>query len=228
MRLSIIIPTLNEAANLQHTLDALQGMRRRGHEVILVDGGSHDATRQRARPLVDRVIESAPGRAMQMNAGERQAQGDVLWFLHADTRVPENADQLMEKILRDGRHHWGRFNVRLSGGHGLFRVIEFMMNLRSCLTGIATGDQGIFIKRCCFQTLDGYPSIALMEDIEFSRRLNKHYGRPACVATPLITSSRRWERQGIIKTTLLMWRLRLAYFFGARADELKRLYRDNG
>lgn len=227
MRLSVIIPTLNEAENLQHTLAPLQAMRRRGHEIILVDGGSTDATLQLAHPLVDQIIESSPGRAMQMNAGARQARGDVLWFLHGDTLVPRDADQVIEKTWRDAAHDWGRFNVRLSGGHVLFRVIEAMMNLRSCITGIATGDQGMFIGQRCFESLGGYRDMPLMEDIELSRRLKKNYGRPACIATPLITSSRRWERQGIIKTVILMWRLRLAYFFGANPVELKQRYSDH-
>lgn len=227
MTLSIIIPCLNEASTIQATLQALQGIRRRGHEIILVDGGSRDNTLNLARPLVDKLLLSSPGRAVQMSTGGRHARGDLLWFLHSDTLVPEQADRLIEQTLSDSRYSWGRFDVRLSGKHPLFRMIEFMMNLRSRLTGIATGDQGIFIKRHCFTALDGYRNITLMEDIELSRRLKRQYGRPACIKTRLTTSSRRWEKYGIISTMLLMWRLRLAYFIGVNPDSLKQHFRDN-
>jgi len=223
MKLSVIIPVLNEAASLPATLMPLQALRQRQHEIILVDGGSSDDSTTVAQELVDRVIESSPGRATQMNNGARHAHGDVLWFLHGDTLAPDTADKLIEQALSRKDKRWGRFQVRLSGSHPLFRLIEFMMNLRSRISGIATGDQGIFIHRDSFEKLGGFDNIALMED----KRLKRHYGRPACVTSRLITSSRRWEKQGIISTVILMWRLRLAYFLGRHPDNLKQSYSDN-
>jgi len=227
MKLSVIIPVLNEAASLPATLMPLQALRQRQHEIILVDGGSSDDSTTVAQALVDRVIESSPGRATQMNNGARHARGDVLWFLHADTRAPDTADELIEQALSRKDKRWGRFQVRLSGSHPLFRLIEFMMNLRSRISGIATGDQGIFVRRDSFEKLGGFDNIALMEDIAISKRLKRHYGHPARVTTRLITSSRRWEKQGIISTVILMWRLRLAYFLGRHPDNLKQSYSDN-
>ena len=223
MRLSIIIPTLNEAKNIHSILTTLQPLRGQ-HEIILVDGGSTDSTIETASPLVDKVISSQQGRAMQMNTGSQQATGDVLWFLHGDSLPPENAAQLIEKHLIHPRKHWGRFDVRLSGQHFMFRIIERLMNIRSCITGIDTGDQGIFIKQDVFEKLYGYKPKALMEDIDISKRLLKQFGRPACINKPLITSSRRWEKHGIVKTILLMWQLRLAYFLGSKPDALARRY----
>jgi rSAM/selenodomain-associated transferase 2 len=221
--LSIIMPTLNESATLQHTLLQLQPLRTRGHEIILVDGGSVDGTVELAEQLTDRLIQSSPGRARQMNAGAQRAAGDVLWFLHADTVVPPAADRLILNNLHHSGRHWGRFDIRLSGKHPLLRLVGRMMNLRSGLTGIATGDQGIFVRRGVFQCLGGFPDIPLMEDIALSRDL-KRFGRPGRVSQPLITSSRRWEEKGIVRTILLMWRLRIAYFLGADLDGLARQY----
>ena len=200
---------------------ALQGLRRAGHELILVDGGSDDGTRELARSLVDRLIDSSAGRARQMNAGAQVAHGEILWFLHLDSRLPPGAAQ--QVIDSAGGGGWGRFDVRLSGRHILFRLIERLMNLRSCISGIATGDQGIFVHRELFFAPDGFPDIPLMEDIVLSRRLRCRR-RPVCLRPPLVTSSRRWERHGILRTVLLMWYLRLAYFLGASPDYLARLY----
>ena len=221
-RLSIIIPCLNESAIVRKRLVALQGLRLAGHELILVDGGSDDGTRELAGPLVDRLIDSPPGRARQMNGGARAARGEILWFLHLDSRLPPGAAQRV--IDSAGGGGWGRFDVRLSGRHILFRLIERLMNLRSCISGIATGDQGIFVHRELFFALDGFPDIPLMEDIALSRRLKRRQ-RPVCLRPPLVTSSRRWERHGILRTVLLMWYLRLAYFLGASPDYLARQYR---
>ena len=223
MKLSIIIPALNEAENIKATLGPLQVLRQGDCEIILVDGGSKDDTTELAQKLVDKIISVPRGRANQMNAGAVQADGDVFWFLHSDTLTPDNADQLIEQALASDRH-WGRFNVRLSGSHTGFRIIEWMMNIRSCITGIATGDQGIFIEKKVFEQLDGYASIPLMEDIDISKRLMKNHGRPACIDDKLITSSRRWEQQGIIKTVLLMWQLRLSYYLGTDPDTLAGRY----
>ena len=222
IRLSIIIPCLNEAGIVRERLEALQGLRRSGHELILADGGSDDGTRELAAPLVDRLVDSTPGRARQMNAGARAADGGILLFLHLDSRLPPDAERGVIDAL--GAKGWGRFDIRLSGRHILFRLIERLMNLRSCITAIATGDQGIFVGRELFSTLGGFPDIPLMEDIALSRLLKRH-SRPHCLHTPLITSSRRWERHGILRTVLLMWYLRLAYFFGASPEYLVSLYR---
>lgn len=221
-RLSIIIPCLNESAMVRERLEPLQGLRNAGHELILVDGGSDDATRELAGPLVDRLLRSTAGRARQMNAGARAARGEILWFLHLDSRLPPGAAQ--QVIDSAGGGGWGRFDVRLSGRHILLRPVERLMSLRSRISGIATGDQGIFVHRELFFALNGFPDIPLMEDIALSRLL-KRRRRPVCLRSPLVTSSRRWERHGILRTVLLMWYLRLAYFLGARPEYLARLYR---
>ncbi len=222
MRLSITIPVLNEAPNIAQYLSKLQSYRDAGHEVILVDGGSTDATLQQAQGWVDRIVQSGRGRARQMNAGAEQAQGDVLLFLHADTRLPENADSLIREALEAGRV-WGRFDVRLSGEAWALRIIETLMNWRSRLTGIATGDQAMFVLREAFAHLGGFAEIPLMEDIELSQRLKK-ISAPCCLHTRVVTSSRRWETQGILRTVLLMWGLRLAWFFGVSAARLHKIY----
>jgi len=187
-------------------------MRRRGHEVILVDGGSADATRELAAGLCDRILTAPRGRAAQMNAGAREARGDILLFLHADTRLPENF------VLE--RHVWGRFDVRIEGRHPLLKVVAWSMNLRSRLTGIATGDQAIFVRRDAFP---GFPELPLMEDVAFSKMM-KRRARPACLRAKVITSGRRWESRGVLRTVLLMWRLRAMYAMGVSPDELARRY----
>ncbi|MDZ7662971.1 TIGR04283 family arsenosugar biosynthesis glycosyltransferase [Thiohalophilus sp.] len=223
-RLSIIIPTLNEADSLPATLERLQPLRSRGHEVILVDGGSMDKTIDIARPLVDRILNSEPGRARQMNVGASQARGDIFWFLHADTLIPVLTDQIIDHAIDGRKLAWGRFDVRLSGKDVRLRLIAFMMNRRSRLTGIATGDQGIFVTRALFETINGFIEQPLMEDIEISRRLKRH-ARPICLEQKLITSSRRWETRGIWRTVFLMWRLRLRYALGGDPHKLAKLYR---
>lgn len=222
-RLSVIIPALNEADNIEATLRPLQPWRRSGHELILVDGGSQDGTRAIAAPLVDIVLTSAPGRARQMNAGANAAGGEVLLFLHADSVLPPGADTMVLQALEQRR--WGRFDVRLSGRHGLLRVIERMMNWRSCLTGVVTGDQALFLEHALFDEVGGFPDLSLMEDIALSKRLRHQQGWPACIHRPLVTSSRRWEEYGILRTILLMWQLRLAYFLGVPPQRLARYYR---
>lgn len=224
--ISIIVPVLNEATAIVSTLSSLQPLRAAGHEVIVVDGGSHDATLALATPWADQVIRAERGRARQMNAGADLACHEVLLFLHVDTQLPDNADQLIIEGLRNsGRHppQWGRFDVQLSGKHFLLRIIEHSMNQRSRLTGIATGDQAMFICRDLFQRVGGFPDIPLMEDITLSRLLKRHT-LPLCLRQRVITSSRRWEQRGIVRTMLLMWRLRLAYALGADPQRLAQLY----
>ncbi len=222
MKLSIVMPVLNEAADIAAVLQALAPYRARGTEVIVVDGGSSDGTPELARPLADRVIAGPRGRGAQMNAGAAAAQGDLLLFLHADTRLPENADRLvLDGLTRSGRS-WGRFDARFDGG-GLLAVIALMMNLRSRLSGIATGDQAMFVTRAAFEVAGGFPLIALMEDIALSARL-KRIGRPLCLAARVTTSARRWQRHGVLRTILLMWKLRLAFYFGADPVRLAQAY----
>lgn len=222
-RISVIIPALNEAAGLPHTLAALQGLRQRGHEVILVDGGSSDTTVAVSRPLVDTVLQATRGRALQMRAGAQAASGTVFWFLHADTHVPAQADRLIHTALQDSRALWGRFDVHLSRQRPSLRLVAALMNARSRLSGIATGDQGIFVRRDIYNAVGGFPPVPLMEDIALSRALRRH-GRPVTIRQRLRSSPRRWEQHGVIRTILLMWTLRLAYFLGVTPDRLARYY----
>jgi rSAM/selenodomain-associated transferase 2 len=221
--LSIIVPVLDEAATIVAALEALALLRSRGAEIIIADGGSRDATAVLARPLADCSLVSVRGRATQMNAGAAAARGGVLLFLHADTRLPPDADRLILGGLAQSRRAWGRFDATIEGEHPLFPIIAWFMNTRSRLTGIATGDQAMFVTRAAFAAAGGFPEIALMEDIAFARRL-KRMSRPLCLRARVTTSGRRWETRGVLRTIFLMWRLRLAYFFGAKPDDLARRY----
>jgi len=223
MAISIIVPCLNEAEGIGGTLSALAPLRSRGAEVIVVDGGSHDGTVERAAPHADSVISAPRGRASQMNAGAARARGEILLFLHADTQLPESADALIVEGLQRLRRGWGRFDVAISGSHPLLRVVAWLMNARSRLTGIATGDQAIFVTRSLFTAAGGYPDIALMEDIALCKRL-KRFGPPLCLRHRLTASGRRWEKHGVVRTILLMWRLRLAYWLGADPRKLAVRY----
>lgn len=217
------MPVLNEAAHLGAVLQRLTLLRERGAELIVVDGGSGDGSADLARPLADKVIVAPRGRASQMNAGAAAARGGVLLFLHADTQLPPDADRLvLDGLARSGRD-WGRFDVRIEGRHPLLPLIARLMNLRSRASGICTGDQGLFLRREAFEICGGYPPIALMEDIALSRAL-KRRGPPLCLAQTAITSGRRWERRGALRTMFLMWRLRLAYYLGADPNKLAGLY----
>jgi rSAM/selenodomain-associated transferase 2 len=221
--LSVIVPVLNEAATIAAAMNALAPFRERGAEIIVVDGGSTDETVALGRPLATFLIGAMRGRASQMNAGAAIARGHVLLFLHADTRLPADADRLIvDGLARSGRA-WGRFDVAIEGVHPLFPVIAAFMNARSRATGIATGDQAMFVTREAFAAVGGFPDIALMEDITLARRL-KRVSRPLCLAARVTTSGRRWEKRGVLRTVLLMWRLRLAYFLGAKPEDLARRY----
>ena len=225
MRLSIVIPALNESGNIVATLTPLQTMRAHGAEVILADGGSIDATTQLATPLVDCVVKTIRGRALQMNAGAAAATGDVLLFLHADSTLPPGADQLILNGLQSESRAWGRFDVSIEGGHFFLPVVAWFMNIRSRLTGVATGDQGLFMTADAFSRVGGFAKIPLMEDLAMCAALSKG-GPPLCLRQKIITSGRRWEKQGVWRTILVMWRLRLAYFFGADPVDLHRIYYD--
>jgi rSAM/selenodomain-associated transferase 2 len=222
MSLSIIMPVLDEAAGIAASLAALAPYRTRGCELIVVDGGSRDGTLAMASPLADRVLTAPRGRAAQMNAGASVARGDVLLFLHADTKLPANADALVRDGLAQSGRIWGRFDVRFDHD-GIMPLIAAMMNLRSRVTGIATGDQAIFVTRAAFDAIGGFPAQPLMEDIALSSRLRR-VSRPAYVCAHVTTSARRWQKQGILRTVFLMWRLRLAYFLGADPAHLARQY----
>ncbi|MBK6629616.1 MAG: TIGR04283 family arsenosugar biosynthesis glycosyltransferase [Betaproteobacteria bacterium] len=220
--LSIIVPALNEADGIEAQLCALAPLRARGVDIIVADGGSNDGTVALAQPHADRVVAAPRGRARQMNAGAAVARGETLLFLHADTRLPPDADRLVGKALA-GDAVWGRFDVAIEGRHPLLPLIARLMNLRSRLTGIATGDQAMFVSRAAFAACGGFPAIPLMEDIALSRAL-KRLGRPVCLRPCVRTSGRRWDQWGFWRTVLLMWRLRLAYFFGADPARLARDY----
>lgn len=222
MRFSFIIPTLNESHFIQACLVDLQTLKD-ACEIIIVDGGSNDNTLIIAKPLADKIIKSTPGRARQMNVGAKQAKGETLVFLHADTFLPENALDLITKALTKTNNGWGRFNIQLKGKHPMLKVIAVFMNFRSCLTGIATGDQVIFVSKQLFDKVGGYPDIALMEDISFCAKL-KNFSDFTCIKAKVTSSGRRWEKNGIFKTILLMWRLRLGHFFGENPDTLSTLY----
>lgn len=224
VHLSIVMPVLNEAAAIAPALRSAARFRALGAELIVVDGGSSDATAALCTGAADRVVQSAPGRARQMNAGARAASGSVLLFLHADTVLPDDAAALIAACLRNPRRSWGRFDVHIAGRSAMFPLIGGLMNLRSRLTGIATGDQAIFVRRDLFQAVGGFPEQPLMEDIELSGRLRR-LGWPACLRAKVTTSGRRWERYGVWPTIWLMWRLRLLYWLGVPAARLAAAYR---
>lgn len=219
--ISIIIPTLNEADTLPVTLKSLQALRGEQIEIIIADGGSCDGTLEIACSLADTVLSTHKGRARQMNAGAARANGDVFLFLHADTRLADNATRMIEQHSLP--HQWGRFDVRLSGQHWLLCVIGWLMNRRSCLTGIITGDQGLFVHRTLFEKNGGFPDIPLMEDIAISKKLRRG-NPPVCLKSRIIVSARYWEQHGVWRVMFKMWWLRLAYFFGAPAERLAKHY----
>jgi rSAM/selenodomain-associated transferase 2 len=223
-RVSIVVPVLNEAEGITATLQALQPLRRDGAELIVVDGGSTDATLARCAGLADQLLSSARGRARQMNIGAQAATGTVLLFLHADTRLPDAALNQVRRALASGERDWGRFDVVIEGRSRLFPLIAWMMNWRSRLTGIATGDQAMFVRCPSFDAVGGFVEQPLMEDIELSRRLCRR-GRPACLRARVVTSGRRWEKHGVGRTIVLMWRLRLLYWLGVSPQRLAQAYR---
>ena len=226
--ISVIIPALNEARTLASTLIPLQSLRQQDIEIILVDGGSSDSTLEIAKPLVDTVLESQQGRALQMNAGAASAKGDLLLFLHADTQLPSEAFSALRSLLQQQAGFWGRFDVTADSNRWIYRLVTRMMNLRSCITQVATGDQAIFIHRSLFLKSGGYPEIPLMEDIAISKKLRK-LQRPVCLRNKAVISTRYWQNHGVVQSIFRMWRLRLVYFFGASPHRLVRqYYREHG
>lgn len=221
-RLSIIIPVLDEASGIVAILQRLQPLRAQGAEIIVADGGSTDASRTLAEPLADLVLTSPRGRGCQMNTGAAAGQGPVLLFLHADTLLPANAMEAILLAIRRGAA-WGRFDVRIDGSACGLGLIAFMMNWRSRLSGIATGDQAIFVTRAAFEQAGGFPDIPLMEDVAFSSRMRR-LTKPACLRMKVLTSGRRWEKNGVVTTILNMWRLRLRFFLGANPTDLANDY----
>lgn len=221
--LSIIIPVLDEAEIIGAALSRLSACRARGAEIVVADGGSGDATADLARPLADRVIAAPRGRARQMNAGAAAASGDILLFLHCDCVLPADAGRLLREGLAQTGAAWGRFDVRIGARAPILRMVAAMMNARARLTGIATGDQAIFVRKDAFESAGRFPEIALMEDIALSRAL-KRISPPLCLRAKVTTSGRRWEKNGVFRTIVLMWRLRLAYFLGASPAALARRY----
>jgi rSAM/selenodomain-associated transferase 2 len=224
MAITIVIPILDEAPIVPRMLRHLATLRERGVEIVIVDGGSADASADLVRAAGLPLLAAPRGRARQMNTGAAAANGDGLLFLHADTQLPPLGDELANAALADGERVWGRFDVRIEGRSLALRVIAWLMNLRSRLTGIATGDQAIFVTRVAFERVGGFPNQALMEDVELSRRLLR-LSRPACLHAKAITSGRRWEQRGIWRTVMLMWRLRFDYWRGMPVNELARRYK---
>lgn len=223
LRLSFVIPVLNEALLIGQALGELQQFRKLGHEVIVVDGGSQDDTTNKALGLCDKLLQCAPGRSRQMNHGAAESIGDLLVFLHVDSRLSPQAAVLLPQILLDPRVQWGRFDVSLSGRSILLPVVATAMNWRSRVTGVATGDQAIFVRRALFRRLGGFAPIALMEDVELSKRLRR-VAPPRCLRAKIQVSARRWEQQGLLHTILQMWYLRLLYFLGVSPDRLMNIY----
>lgn len=223
MRISVIIPTLNEENTILRTLDALS--RLSPDEIIVVDGGSTDRTRETAAERRSIVISSARGRARQMNRGAKEANGDVILFLHADTLLPPSAMEDIRAALSDPECIGGRFDVELEGDHWALKWIGMMISLRSRVTKVATGDQAIFVRRKVFEELGGFPDIPLMEDIAFCQMLRKN-GRLACLKSRVVTSARRWEKEGVWRTILKMWTLKLLFLAGISPFRLKQFYGD--
>ncbi len=222
--LSIIIPVLNEERFLTRNKERLVSLLQEGHEILVVDGGSRDDSANIARELGCKVFCTRPSRGHQLDYGANHSKNDVLLFLHADTHLPSHAAQVIVQVLTRPEQLWGRFDVRFSNPHPVFQVIAWFMNKRSCLTGIVTGDHALFIKRKLYFSCGGYMDIPLMEDVEFCRRLKKR-ASPVCLSEEVVTSSRRWEQNGILKTIITMWWLRLMFFLGRSPEKLTGLYR---
>jgi len=220
--ISVIIPTLNEAENIERLLQSLQPLRQQGHEIIVVDGGSTDNTRALSAPLCDHHLQQLKGRARQMNAGAAIAQGDWLWFVHADSELP---DALWQQFPASAQASsaWGWFQVKISASQPLLKLVAAMMNIRSRLSSVSTGDMGQFVSRKLFRQVGGFADMPLMEDIQLSKTLRK-IQPPTVLPGPIVTSARRWQQQGVVRTIILMWRLRLLFWLGVPASRLQKSY----
>lgn len=213
----------NEAGLIREQLQSLQCYRAKGHELIVIDGGSVDGTLEQVKGLADSCEVSAVGRSKQMNQGASLASGDILLFLHVDTELPIEADECICAALAARGSRWGWFDVKLSRPRLAFRIVASLMNLRARLTSVSTGDQALFVEKELFQEIGGFPRLPLMEDIAISKLLRRQ-GRPARPAGRVTTSSRRWEEKGLVSTILLMWRLRFLYFIGVKPQRLREMY----
>jgi len=222
--ISIIIPVLDAAPVLAEALASLQELRARGNEVIVVDGGSRDNSLAVARKAADRVVMSGASRALQWNTGADYARHEVLLFLNVDSRLPPQADMLVAEALQPQAARWGRFDLRLDSPRPVYRLVERVINMRSHVSGIATGEQALFVEREYFERVGCFDRIAHMEDVAFSRKL-LHFARPQRITTPVLASAGRWERDGVLRTALLLGRLRLAFALGADPDRLAVLHR---
>jgi len=223
INVSVIVPVLDEEKTIATTLDALIALA--PHEIIVVDGGSTDRTAEICQQFGVKVMVSARGRARQMNSGAKAESGDILLFLHADTTLPNSAFDDIRLALGDSRYVGGRFDVELAGQHWMLKVIGAMINYRSRLSKVSTGDQAIFVRRFVFEQIGGYPDIPLMEDLAFCRML-RHTGEIACLKSRVMTSARRWEIDGVWRTILRMWALKLLYLAGVSPNRLKQYYAD--
>jgi rSAM/selenodomain-associated transferase 2 len=225
-KISFILPVLNEAGLIVEQLQRLQAYRQKGHEVLLIDGGSTDGSAELAMTLADVVETTLPGRSRQMNHGAELASGDIFLFLHIDTSLPEAADALVLRAMEQDRAGWGWFDVRLSNCRAPFRLIAWMMNVRARLSAVCTGDQALFVGRELFAGVGMFPALPLMEDIAISKKL-RGISKPVRIVQTAVTSSRRWEERGLLKTVLLMWQLRLLYFLGVSPSRLVIMYYPN-
>ena len=235
---SIIIPVLNEAGNLAHLFTNINKLNPKPQQVILVDGGSTDDSIDIIRIFINELMpdnnrkidwqmtESKSGRALQMNTGAALATAEILLFLHADTQLPIDAIESISEATK--RAEWGRFDVQIDSRQLMLKLVSQMINWRSKLSGIATGDQAIFISQSLFEQIGGYPNQALMEDVELCNQLKstqlKDIAKPACLKNKVITSARRWQQHGTWRTILLMWHLRFDYWRGVSADNIKQRY----
>ena len=226
LKISFILPVLNEASIIAARLQRLQVYRQRGHEIVVVDGGGDDNTPELAESLADRVERSPIGRSQQMNRGAELASGNLLLFLHVDTSLPDSVDRLLDAAVRAGERQWGWFDVRLSNSNFSYRLIAKAMNLRARITSVCTGDQAMFVTSELFRQVGGFPELPLMEDVAMSKLLRRQ-ARPVCIHNFAVTSSRRWENKGLFNTIVLMWQLRLLYFLGVSPTRLVKRYYPN-
>jgi rSAM/selenodomain-associated transferase 2 len=220
--LSVVIPMLNEETQLPDLVHNLRSNLPRETEIVVVDGGSTDASVEVCRNAGLKVVTSAAGRALQMNRGAQDVRGDVILFLHADTRLPPQAFDLIQTAME--KCVWGRFDIKIEGAPQFLKVVAWLINLRSRITGIATGDQAIFVKSNVFKEMGGFPRQPLMEDVDLSAQLKKR-SRPACLRTVVRTSGRRWEKHGVFRTIVLMWWLRWQHWIGVPLERIARSYK---